>query len=166
VCVSPFVVASIVGHGAAATNAAAAVVVAVLMGAGGAQKRPLLEQFFYFTYPPPLVKPPYEVNWKAQALEAAQSAATPSLSEGSTRLLHDIVLGIVTSHDVTIGKFAGRRRRAASGTMTSHLGNSLGAAAAATAATMASPPPSSSSSKDWGSVSIRSIPRVSRKIPS
>jgi hypothetical protein len=63
------------------------------------------------------------------------------LSEGSTRLLPDIVLGFVTSYvvqrrrrrdrDVILGKLTGRRRRPAGVTLTSHMGNSLGAAAAA-----------------------------------
>jgi hypothetical protein len=109
VCVSPFGVASIVGDGAAATNAAAAadaaVVVADLMGTGGAQKGASTRAVFYSSYPLPLFNPCYEVNWEAQALEAAQSAANPALSEGSTRVLHDNVLGTVTSHEVQ------RRRR-------------------------------------------------------
>jgi hypothetical protein len=85
-------------------------------GAKGASTRAA----FYFTYPLPLIKPRYEVNLEAQALEAAQSAATHALSEGSTRLSHDTVLGTVTSHevqrrrrrehDVTLGKLTGRRR--------------------------------------------------------
>jgi hypothetical protein len=91
------------------------------MGTGGAQKGASTRAVFYFSYPLPMFNPCYEVNWEAQALEAAQSAANPALPKGSTRLLHDIVLGTVTSHevqrrrrrhhDVTIGKFTGRRRR-------------------------------------------------------
>jgi hypothetical protein len=67
---------------------------------------------------------------ETQALKAAQSAATPALSEGSTRLLHDIVLGIVTSPEVR------RRRRRRRSDVTRGKLN----CAAAAAATMLPPP--------------------------
>jgi hypothetical protein len=66
---------------------------------------------------------------ETQALKAAQSAATLALSEGSTRLLHDIVLGIVTSPEVR------RRRRRRRSDVT------RGKLDCADAATRAPPPP-------------------------
>jgi hypothetical protein len=83
---------------------------------------------------------------ETQAPKAAQSAATLALSEGSTRLLHDIVLGIVTSpevrrrrrrrrSDVTRGKLDRRRRRRRRSDVT------RGKLNCAAAATRAPPPP-------------------------